>query len=304
MPSNFDDLNDAVRRTAVSNVKPPSATGGAKPVVPAKPAFIPPHVIRHQHHHQTEHQKCPLMDLTRSLADQPAAVSAGNSTAIFPPPTTNTKDHHQQQQHQSHQLFIENSIKKKSNDLNSRMATLPTSSSSVIKPLIRGGVVATSSTSSIAKVSSNNFFQQSSKQLEQLLAQRFQKESSNHIYSRQLQPSPVLAAPSHKNIKKRPPLSVMCIPPPLVMASDTDQNNKSECATTDITTTPATSTTNNISSVQKQIQHKLHDEMRRHCRQMQDTHFIERRWPQQQQKQVMSIYFCPFNYHELSIKFR
>lgn len=147
-------------------------------------------------------------------------------------------------------------IKKKTMDLDSRLPhkfyddrrTVPASTSAATAPPNRNNV-------------QNKFFQQSSKQLEQLLAQRIEKETL------------VAAAAAGKTNKKRFGGSVS-VPSgaaaPIVGAQ-----------VTSATSAAVNADSATISTIQKQIQHKLHDEMKKHCKTIQEKHLIEKRWPQQ-----------------------
>lgn len=285
-----------------------------KPVVPAKPAFIPPPPTGRQPHHRT-----PVV-----LNDNPVSVSAPVQPAIVPgfvvpsspnigcgssdccgilsggtakqndnqsthPPANNNNNNNNnsnqnnnrngaaavasvdQPDHcvggeterrwcrstsseQDRTCAQLDAIKKKTMDLDSRLphkfyedrraVQSPASSSSAAVPPNRNNV-------------QNKFFQQSSKQLEQILAQRIEKETL------------VAAAAAGKTNKKRFGGSASAQTVPVV--------GTQAAATSAQVTADSTA----ISTIQKQIQHKLHDEMKKHCKTIQEKHLIEKRWPQQ-----------------------
>lgn len=136
-------------------------------------------------------------------------------------------------------------IKKKTMDLDSRLPHKFYED--------RRAVVSAATSATPRQNVQNKFFQQSSKQLEQLLAQRIEKETL------------VAAAAAGKTNKKR--FGV--------------QQTQTQTVVPAPTTSAATVEPTAISTIQKQIQHKLHDEMKKHCKTIQEKHLIEKLWPQQ-----------------------
>lgn len=110
------------------------------------------------------------------------------------------------------------------------------------------------------KAGQNSFFQQSTKQLEQMLAQRIEKE--NRCVPQQ-----------HQNTKKKRIIAA-------TVASKTDAGNCVQQIATPQASSAVCQPEPNISTIQKQFQHKLHDEMKLHCKTIQEKHLIEKRWPQ------------------------
>ncbi|XP_037045635.1 ras-GEF domain-containing family member 1B-A-like isoform X1 [Bradysia coprophila] len=115
-----------------------------------------------------------------------------------------------------------------------------------------------------SKTGTNTFFQQSTKQLEQMLAQRIEKE--NRCVQQQQQ---------HQINKKKRTTSAMGTSRPETTTGNCvpDQASSSLCKQEP-----------NISALQKQFQHRLHDEMKLHCKSIQEKHLIEKRFPQEHYK--------------------
>lgn len=117
------------------------------------------------------------------------------------------------------------------------------------------------------KTAQNTFFQQSTKQLEQMLAQRIEKE--NRCVQQQ-----------HQNSKKKRITTTT--------GTSRTETTTGNCVQDQITSSQASSSLSkqepNISTLQKQFQHRLHDEMKLHCKSIQEKHLIEKRWPQEHYK--------------------
>lgn len=116
------------------------------------------------------------------------------------------------------------------------------------------------------KPSQNTFFQQSTKQLEQMLAQRIEKE--NRCVQQQQQQQ-------HQINKKKRTTSVI--------GTSKQESTAGNCVQ-DQASTSLSKQEPNISTLQKQFQHRLHDEMKLHCRSIQEKHLIEKRLPQEHYK--------------------
>lgn len=117
----------------------------------------------------------------------------------------------------------------------------------------------------------NTFFQQSTKQLEQMLAQRIEKE--NRCVQQQQQ---------HQINKKKRTTSAMGTS--RAPESTTGNNCVQDQVTTSQASTSLCKQEPNISTLQKQFQHRLHDEMKLHCKSIQEKHLIEKRLPQEHYK--------------------
>lgn len=278
-----------------------------KPVVPAKPAFIPPPPTGRQPHHRTPSvlndnpvvaPAVPAPNVPGFVVPSSPNIGCGSSDCCgilsggtakqndnqspHPPANNNNNNNNNSNQNnnrngagasvdqpdhavghsdaerrwcrsaseQDRTCAQLDAIKKKTMDLDSRLPHKFYEG--------RGAVPSPASTSAAAPPNRNNvqnkFFQQSSKQLEQLLAQRIEKETL------------VAAAAAGKTNKKRFGVSV---PAPMVAAQAASTSNAVAAESTA------------ISTIQKQIQHKLHDEMKKHCKTIQEKHLIEKRGPQQ-----------------------
>lgn len=117
------------------------------------------------------------------------------------------------------------------------------------------------------KTAQNTFFQQSTKQLEQMLAQRIEKENRCVQQQHQI------------NKKKRITSAIGTL---------RTESTTGNCVQDQVTSAQASSSLckqePNISTLQKQFQHRLHDEMKLHCKSIQEKHLIEKRWPQEHYK--------------------
>lgn len=100
----------------------------------------------------------------------------------------------------------------------------------------------------------SKFFQQSSRQLEEMLAQRLEKEAMQR------------ASGSRKGGIPMTPL--------VSSASSTGTSHAAAAV-------PAPSLISGAAAEAASVQKLLNDEMKRHCRIIQEKHLIERRWPQQ-----------------------
>lgn len=119
----------------------------------------------------------------------------------------------------------------------------------------------------------NTFFQQSTKQLEQMLAQRIEKEN-RCVQSQQQQ--------QQHQINKKKRTTTPSI------GTSRPESTTENCVQDQVATSQASSSLckqePNISTLQKQFQHRLHDEMKLHCKSIQEKHLIEKRLPQEHYK--------------------
>lgn len=112
------------------------------------------------------------------------------------------------------------------------------------------------------KTAQNTLFQQSTKQLEQMLAQRIEKEN-RCVQQHQI------------NKKKRTTVA---------MGTSRSESTTGNCVQDPVASSSLNKQEPNISTLQKQFQHRLHDEMKMHCKTIQEKHLIEKRWPQEHYK--------------------
>lgn len=113
------------------------------------------------------------------------------------------------------------------------------------------------------KTAQNTFFQQSTKQLEQMLAQRIEKE--NRCVLQQ-----------HQNSKKKRINTGIGTP--------RTESTTANCVQDQTSSQSSSKQEPSISTLQKQFQHRIHDEMKLHCKSIQEKHLIEKRWPQEHYK--------------------
>lgn len=116
-------------------------------------------------------------------------------------------------------------------------------------------------------------FEQSTKNLEQILAQRIDKDNQHHSRKKRTSPIAVAASSHHQRdsaASRQQSTVTVSLPPSAPQSS--------------VSTVTAVTELPTLTNTQKQIQFRLQDEMKQQCKSIQEKHLIEKRWPQQHYK--------------------